>query len=330
MGDVRTRVRQHDGFTLIELLVVIAIIAILIGLLLPAIQKVREAANRSTCQNNLKQMGIACHAYASLNASYLPPSRMLLSYPTELPELLNASADEPDGDEDMGASWAVFLLPHMEQENLYALWDMRYYPTKGSNVGNGYGVPYDKQSDAARKGVVPTYFCPTRRTPSTAPVYSDPAVSNTPAGALGDYACSIGTTGGDNWADSPAGAKANGAFELGMNGKGVRLNEIKDGLSNTIMIGEKNVKSGSFGRANNDCSIYDGINYLCSARPSGPAFPITQSINDDNWAFGSYHTGVCQFVFCDGSVRIVPNTIDPTILALLASRNDGKAIPAWE
>jgi prepilin-type N-terminal cleavage/methylation domain-containing protein len=328
MGGVPASVRRHGGFSLIELLVVIAIIAILIGLLLPAVQAVREAANRASCQNNLKEIGTACHNYAHMNAGYLPPSRMLLSYPTELPELLNRSADEPDGDEDAGPTWAAFLLPYLEQQNLAAQWDLRYFPSKGSNVGNGYGVPYRNQSAAAQQGLVPTYYCPTRRSPTTPPVYSNSASG--PPGGLGDYAASIGTTGGDNWVDAVHDAVANGTFELGINGKGVRLLEIKDGTSNTLLVGEKQVQDGKFGLANNDCSIYDGSNFLCSCRAGGPSFPLSTSINDPNWRFGSAHSGIVQFVFADGSVRSLPNTIDPNILGLLANRMDGQPIPAWD
>jgi prepilin-type N-terminal cleavage/methylation domain-containing protein len=165
-----SRVRHRRlGFTLIELLVVIAIISTLIGLLLPAIQQVREAANRISCGNNLKQIALAVHLYHD-SFNKMPPTRL-------------------DNDR---ATWVVLIMPYLEQDNLYRQW----------NLNQTY---YD-QSDVARLTPLKIFFCPTRRTASLSPTASvagdyrpddvGPGAKNIP-GALGDYAASLGTTGMD-------------------------------------------------------------------------------------------------------------------------------------
>jgi prepilin-type N-terminal cleavage/methylation domain-containing protein len=158
------RVRRLGGFTLIELLVVMAIISILVGLLLPAVQRVRESANRISCANNLHQIGLAFHQY-HLDYNTLPPVRA----------------------NRQGATWAVLILPYMEQDNLYRQWDLPR--------------TYYEQTTVARLSTVPNYFCPSRRTHSTTPVGS--IIGDSPSdgpdgapnipGALGDYAVNMGT-----------------------------------------------------------------------------------------------------------------------------------------
>jgi len=164
MFAVRARSRLA-GFTLIELLVVIAIISVLIGMLLPAVQKAREAAHRISCANNLRQIVLALHHY-ELNYQQLPPSRIC----------------------NGGASWAVLILPYLEQDNLYRQW----------NLSNSYY----QQNNTARQTAVKTYFCPSRRAPNTSPglsIFGD-SPSDGPAngphfpGALGDYAACQGST----------------------------------------------------------------------------------------------------------------------------------------
>jgi prepilin-type N-terminal cleavage/methylation domain-containing protein/prepilin-type processing-associated H-X9-DG protein len=290
---------KRRAFTLIELLVVIAIIGVLIALLLPAVQKVREAANRMSCSNNLKQIGLGCHNFHD-TFKFLPPSQI----------------------GPIHVTWAVLVLPYLEQDNLYRLWNIQ--------------LPYGQQSLNATRNNLKVYFCPTRRAPNEE--YS----IDTPPGGLGDYAACSGT--GDTDGPEANGAMVGSRSTIDSSGRILRwqgvvtLAGITDGTSNTFLAGEKHVRyTTQFGRLE-DRSIFanNDNNYrrYAGRGPGGGMYILQIYSPDPQWnqqtvsnrAFGSRHPGVCQFVMCDGSVRPVQNSTDIVTLGLLANRSDGQVI----
>src|SRR5438128_9284025 len=161
---------RRSGFTLIELLVVIAIIAVLIGLLLPAVQKVREAANRMSCTNNLKQIGLALHSYHDGRNGFPP------GYVDG-----NTNKDStPDNDVGPGWGWAAFLLPYLEQDNFYKLIDFK--------VGVGIG-----SNTAVSQPPLKVFQCPSYGLQDPFPVYdspfTNPMVTVARVNYVGSYRC---------------------------------------------------------------------------------------------------------------------------------------------
>jgi prepilin-type N-terminal cleavage/methylation domain-containing protein len=310
---------RRPAFTLIELLVVIAIIGILIALLLPAVQKVREAANRTQCANNLKQIGLAIHNFHETN-NVLPPART---------------------NSDGGPSWAFLILPHLEQDTLYKQWDLhRSY--------------YDPELPDFRKTQVKTFYCPARRSPPQLSVdgpdgdvnYENHWPNDTPVpGALGDYACSVGDNSDGNYntqsangafaladyhyAGSPPGSSSPPWWMTSWTAK-LRFSSVTDGLSNTIFIGEKHVPIDKFGTrdAGGDSSIYNDDHPGVNQRIAGPSNPLARSPTEPfNIQFGSYHSGICQFLLGDGSVRPIAVSVSGATLSRLSVRNDGQPVP---
>jgi len=302
----------RKAFTLIELLVVIAIISVLIGLLLPAVQKAREAASRISCANNLKQIGLAMHMHHN-DFERLPPTRLPYVVPVPI------SANQVLPWETGTVTWAVLLLPYLEQDNFYRRWRVNEL--------------YYQQPPGVREIAVKGYFCPSRRSvPTQPPTSSSGDVPSWPngdgqhrPGALGDYAVVVDRTGSDRV--TPATPVLTATFQRGSHG--LPFSSITDGLSNTLLVGEKQVPLRREGVGWWDCSIYNGDYPQCSSRAASRTYPLTTDPRDTGWKFGSLHPGIVLFCFADGGVRPVPERINSAVLELLGMRNDGEVIPDY-
>jgi len=299
---------NRRGFTLIELLVVIAIIAILIALLVPAVQKVREAAARTQCTNNLKQIGLGFHNYHDTFKA-LPPGRI---------------------DTNGGATWAVLILPYIEQGDLFKLWDI-------------HQLYYDQKKAFFLQNQVATYYCPARRTAADNPL-SISGDEDHP-GALGDYGVCDGDDSQDHayntqWANGAIVCSSYG-FDASGNGlPGVATHwksmttfaSITDGTSNTFLVGEKHLQIGTNGQGGDngygDGSIYNGDpeNQNAARIASKSVLLAISPHTNYNKQFGSWHEGICQFVMCDGSVKSINVSIDGSNYRRLSVRDDGEVI----
>ena len=322
------RLNKGRGFTLIELLVVIAIIAILIGLLLPAVQKVREAAARMKCQNNLKQIGLALHNYHDTNGK-LPPG----------------GETAPSG--GYGHSWYTLVLPHIEQGNIFAQFDFKcvYSPYTGlvyagTNQHNGTLLAGKPLS---------ILFCPSSPLPQYVLVgaiagSSAGVQSPTYTGITGAvYSATVINRDGEGYEHYGKGIVSRGGVLV--SNEPHKLTDITDGTSNTMLVGEQSDYCRTAAGATVDCRSDFGHSFSM-----GPGWPgenrnwnvtsVRYRINDKAWEnkgvgdvyYGqnrplqSVHTGGINALLADGSVRFLTETITLPTLYNLANRNDGNVL----
>jgi len=325
--------RSRSAFTLIELLVVIAIIAVLIGLLLPAVQKVRDAAARASCQNNLKQLGLATQSYASARKDALPP-------------LMGPSMARDYG------TWVIKLMPYLELDAAYNLY--QYWGTPGAYPPNERYDTFQNFNNVTKFRYT-VFTCPSDReaTPLIANtiVGSSPAVQNTIPNY--NYAACVGTFG--TYGQPPAGTlppgfvPAIGMFSVNAPPKGIKLTDISDGTSNTIMFAEVrqgqvpgDVRGFILWGDTAAFSTYAPPNAKTTSLPTGAdqfsgtglstcqaGVPADMPCMNTGVAMQvamfarSKHTGGVNVVMGDGSVKFVTNEIAPANWAA-AGTIDGK------
>jgi prepilin-type processing-associated H-X9-DG protein len=322
---------------LIELLVVIAIIAILIGLLLPAVQKVREAAARMSCSNNLKQLGIALHSYHDAN-TYLPPG------------CSNDVAPFGTGGNGWGSSWKVYILPYIEQQNIFQRW--QFYSNSGYTNSNNMAL--------VNRLTIKTYRCPS----SPLPEFYNSSNNN---GSIQMFTSYTGVAGSlldsplatSTCCDSGGSGIIGGGGILIINGR-LAMTSITDGTSNTIMVGEQSdhVRNaagqpipGSYtamttqgphgwtmgsatsgvGAVNSRSFNTVTVRYMINQRgivsnSTTGSTGVSQNAGA-NIPFSSGHPGGANMLFADGSVRFLTNSTPITTLQWLATRAGGETLP---
>jgi prepilin-type N-terminal cleavage/methylation domain-containing protein len=328
--------KSKRGFTLIELLVVIAIIAILIGLLLPAVQKVRAAAARSQCTNNLKQLGLACQNYHDTYHQF-PPS------------VLCGPGIAYNDENNFGPPWTVLILPYIEQDNLYKLYSTSITNYKAWQTSGGTSGSNDQTWRQMKSTVIPMYVCPSE-----------------------DNGSVLGSRGGGNWARGNYGANSGPAQQnASVNGAapnytvagtgtslpaggvmcvnyGSVLGQLSnaDGSSNTILINHFRVGPAandmrgtwawgmvggciSMGCPTGDCYTPNDTG-CCSDDVTGCNDRPDIQMGCWNGGYGqanarSAHTGGVIACFADGAVHFIGNSVDVTVWFCMMSRCDGRS-----
>jgi hypothetical protein len=279
-------------------LVVIAIIAVLIGLLVPAVQKVREAGNRISCQNNLRQIGIAFHSHLDAR-KYFPTGGWNYLYP---PTYVNG---QPAVGAQQQVGWGFQILPYIEGDNAWKAGQLTAMATPNK-----------------------VFFCPSRRAPQTT-VCTDPDIlANFPTPRPTQF-----TTALCDYAASNFNSNQNGVVRQNIP---VRIAEITDGTTSTLLVAEKRLNLARLGQYQDD----DGVGYASGwgedilrrtdRLPAQDYYGVdpdpTDTAPDGNKRFGSSHPVKFNAVFADVSVRSISYSINQTIFSYLGNKSDGQAV----
>jgi prepilin-type N-terminal cleavage/methylation domain-containing protein len=316
--------QKPDGFTLVELLVVIAIIGILIALLLPAVQAAREAARRSQCSNNLKQIGLGILNYESGRKKF--PTGVSYTVPTPMASGFKV-CDSTAGVSCSGVGWTVDILPYIELQPLY---DSFAPCLQGSFLSNGgMSKPACRVPLATQ---VSSFHCPADEAvlnlevwnPQLQRVGVTQEAKTSYKGVAGDNKMTASSFPGST-PDCLTSVNCKGMFWLGAYMQPRRVKDISDGTSKTLMVGEDLVvhapRTSAAYFANGDYAFcYVPLNY----KPNPPV----PSEWYNNMGFRSNHPGIVQFALCDGSVRGLPETMDHNIYRAMSTRAGGEVVAA--
>jgi prepilin-type N-terminal cleavage/methylation domain-containing protein len=310
---------NRPGFTLIEMLVVIAIIIVLIGLLMPAVQKAREAANRTTCRNNLKQIGIAFMDHFTTQG-YFPPGGRYGNEENPPPNF-DSQGNPAQGTNQTGG-WGFNILPYIEAGNTY----------RGGSATNNVdrilvviGTPHK------------LFFCPSRRAPMVFPYQSPPS----PDDFLKDIP--LPTTAHPNVAQCDyAASNLDGTGMVretyGKPENLIRVRDITNGMSNTLMVGEKRMNLFKLGQNQQDDNQgysvgvdRDTMRYTNADYPPGQDYSKDGDYNADGLQrFGSSHVSNFHAAFGDGAVHAINYTIAPAVFSQLGDIHNQKPIAAGD
>ena len=324
---------RRRGFTLIELLVVIAIIGVLVALLLPAVQAAREAARRSQCINNLKQIGLALQNYHDV----------IGVFPGAKPGHINLASP---GDMN-NQSGFVSILPYIEQQSLYNAWNQQVLFDGNNGVANHWTS--QAAFSTVTQSIVSAYICPSD--PSTPRITTQAVYGYTNQG-ISSYAFCAGTYGPQNAPSSTTKTQNDG---FAMYCFGFNMRDFVDGTSNTIAVGEVTAANGFYrGRAYCPVGTPGGTSTAKTLISQGhynawagcgritsmfrvTANPINTkpcgglSTGSPDWqegAFGSQHSGGANFLFVDGSVHFLKDSLSLVVYQSLSTRDKGETISA--